>query len=109
MSDLHSQIERELEQARRARAEGNEGRARVCARRAAGLATRAYYERRGESKATSNAYDLLRFLAEDEQVDDETRSRAYRLTLRVTAEFKLPIESDLIQDAEWLIARLLGR
>ncbi len=108
MRDVWSEIVQELERARRARESGNEGQARVCARRAAGLAIRAYYAHRGSPLSTSSAYDLLRLLAKDEQVTAETRARALRLTLRVTPEFKLPIEADLIQDAEELARSLLG-
>jgi HEPN domain-containing protein len=108
MKDVWSEIAQELERARRARESGKEGQARVCARRAAGLAIRAYYARRGKPPSTSSAYDLLRWLAEDEQVNAETRARALRLTLRVTPEFKLPMEADLIQDAEELARSLLG-
>ncbi|MBM2849365.1 MAG: hypothetical protein HW418_2307 [Anaerolineales bacterium] len=39
-------VERELAQAHKARAAGNEGQARVCARRAAGIALREWYKRR---------------------------------------------------------------
>ncbi len=108
MRNVWLEIAQELERARRARESGNEGQARVCARRAAGLAIRAYYAHRGRLPSTSNAYDLLRLLAEDTQVSAETRARALRLTLRVTPEFKLPIEADLIQDAEELARSLLG-
>jgi len=39
-------VERKLAQAHKARAAGNEGQARVCARRAAGIAVREWYKRR---------------------------------------------------------------
>ncbi len=104
-----SAIEQELTRARQARARGNEGQARVCARRAAGLAVRAYYAQQGITPSTSSAYDLLRLLAADERLDAETRAQAERLTLRVTPEFRLPIEADLIQEAESLARRLLEK
>ncbi len=107
--EIWSAVEQELNRARQARARGNEGQARVCARRAAGLAIRAYYARQGEQPSTSSAYDLLRLLAADERLDAETRAQAERLTLRVTPEFKLPLEADLIQDAEALARRLLEK
>ncbi len=108
MRKIWSEIAQELDRARRARERGNEGQARVCARRAAGLAVRAYYALQGKTILTSNAYDLLRLLAQDEQIAAEARACALRLTLRVTSEFKLPIEADLIQDAEQLAKALLG-
>lgn len=103
-----AEIERELERARRARAQGNEGQARVCARRAAGIAVREYYRRRGQPLVTPSAYDLLQFLTQDEHVDERLRQKAALLTLRVTPQFTLPVEADLIAEAEALIQHLLG-
>ena len=59
MSDWKVKLETEFERAEAARANGNEGQARVCARRAAGIAIREYYARRGQSVHTPSAYDLL--------------------------------------------------
>jgi hypothetical protein len=53
MTGLHEQIEKEFELAERARANGNEGRARVCARRAAGIAAREYLTRKGARPQSS--------------------------------------------------------
>ncbi len=63
--DWQNEIRLEFEKAERARARGNEGQARVCARRAAGIAAREYLSRRGEQPRTSSAYDLLKQIAED--------------------------------------------
>ena len=41
--DWQAEIQAELEKAQQARARGNEGQARVCARRAAGIAAREYF------------------------------------------------------------------
>ncbi|HEY9153052.1 MAG TPA: hypothetical protein VIN60_09230, partial [Anaerolineales bacterium] len=89
-------INAEFERAEQARARGNEGQARVCARRAAGIAIREYFARRGETIRTPSAYDLLNLLAEDSSLSDDLRQIAVNLTLRVNEEFKLPPNIDLI-------------
>lgn len=93
----------ELENARRSRREGNEGRARVCARRAAGAAARDFLTRRGVRLRTASAYDALRVLEQFPGLAADLRSAASHLTVRVTEEFALPTEVDLIAEAEKLI------
>lgn len=101
--DWQTQIQNELDRAEQARARGNEGQARVCARRAAGIAAREYFARRGQSVRTPSAYDLLTLLAEDSSLSDELRQSAVYLTLRVTEEFKLPVDVDLVAEAKKLV------
>lgn len=96
----------ELENARRARSEGNEGRARVCARRAAGAAAREFLTRRGVRLRTASAYDALQMLGQFPGLAPDLKSAASHLTARVTEEFALPFEADLIAEAETLIAGL---
>ena len=108
MSDWKAQLNIEFERADAARARGNEGQARVCARRAAGIAIREYYARRGQSVGTPSAYDLLQLLAEEPHLSPVLKQAAIYLTLRVTEEFKLPIDVDLLSEARKLCAELLG-
>lgn len=107
MNDWQSEIQTELERASQARARGNEGRARVCARRAAGIAVREYFRRQGEKVRTPSAYDLLNRLAEDPSLSSELRQSAGYLTLRVNEEFKLPVNVDLLAEARQLCDELL--
>ncbi|HET9589745.1 MAG TPA: hypothetical protein VFO91_13245 [Anaerolineales bacterium] len=102
MKDWQSELQAEFERARQARARGNEGQARVCARRAAGIAAREYFTRRGEKIRTPSAYDLLSRLAQDPSLSSELRQAAAYLTLRVNEEFKLPVSVDLIAEARKL-------
>jgi len=102
MREWLNQIEDELEHAEQARARGNEGRARVCARRAAGIAVRQYLTRRGRVLRTPSAYDLLNLLVEDETLGDDLRQAARHLTVRVNEDFKLPVDVDLIAEARKL-------
>jgi len=108
MSDWQSALKVEFERAVQARARGNEGQARVCARRAAGIAAREYFTRRGEVVRTPSAYDLLRRLTEDAQLPAELRQAAGYLTLRVNEEFKLPVDVDLVAEAHKLCDELLS-
>jgi hypothetical protein len=58
-SNYDQQIENEIQNATLARKRGNEGQARVCARRAAGIAVRKYYERMNIPITNKSAYELL--------------------------------------------------
>ena len=104
--DWQSKVKTEFDKAEQARALGNEGQARVCARRAAGIAAREYFARLGEPIRTSSAYDLLHLLADDARLSSETRQSAGYLTLRVDEEFKLPVNVDLIDEANRLVNAL---
>ncbi|HLF73674.1 MAG TPA: hypothetical protein VI524_04980 [Anaerolineales bacterium] len=107
MEDWQSKIQAEFERAGQARARGNEGQARVCARRAAGIAAREFFARRGEKVHTPSAYDLVNRLAQDPTLSSELRRTAAYLTLRVNEEFKLPVDVDLIAEARKLCSQLL--
>jgi HEPN domain-containing protein len=107
MKDLGTEIQAEFERAARARARGNEGQARVCARRAAGIAAREYFTRHGENIRTPSAYDLLNRLVEEQSISGELRQSARYLTLRVNEEFKLPVNVDLVAEARKFCDELL--
>ncbi len=102
------EIQSEFNRAEQAHARGNEGQARVCARRAAGIAIREYLIRRGERAPSASAYDLLNLLKDDPNLPPNLKMIVDHLTLRVTEEFKLPVEADLIAEARslcrWLLA-----
>lgn len=105
--DLKIQIQNEFDNAEKARLHDNEGRARVCARRAAGIAIREYLTRRGRRIPSASAYDLLNLLKEDTLLPPDLKLAADHLTLRVTEAFKLPVEADLVAEArslcDWLL------
>jgi len=107
MNQHIQEIEKEFEQAKQARANNNEGRARVCARRAAGIAIRDYLTRRGTQIPSQSAYDLLNLIKEDPLLPPDLKLVADHLTLRVTEEFKLPIDADLIAESRTLCDWLL--
>jgi len=96
-------VEKELAQAHKARAMGNEGQARVCARRAAGIAIRAWYQRRAASGWQGDAMKQLQRLQDDALVPEKVREAARRLTAVVGLEHQLPFGDDPIEDARGII------
>jgi len=84
------------------RSRGNEGRARVCARRAVGAALAL----RWSAGPQANAYHLLLRAAGDAGLPPELRLAAQRLTLRVTESHRLPHDEDPLEDARSLLAWL---
>lgn len=102
------QIQAEFERAAQARLKNNEGQARVCARRAAGIAIRDYLTRHGTHIPSTSAYDLLNLIKEDTLLPLNLKLVADHLTLRVTEEFKLPVEADLVAEARLLCDWLLN-
>jgi HEPN domain-containing protein len=107
--DWQTQIKAEFEKAEEARARGNEGQARVCARRAAGIAVREYLLRQGIRPPSVSAYDLLNMIKEHPDLSSDLRQIADHLTLRVTEEFKLPVNADLVAEARTFCEELLKR
>ena len=100
-------FEAEIEQAESARLKGNEGMARVCARRAAGQVAAEYLARQGIHLPVKSAYDLLKFLKEMADISPEVRVAASHFLLRITTDHQLPVDVDLIQESRWLAAMLL--
>jgi HEPN domain-containing protein len=107
MTDWRRALNEEFECAGNARARGNEGQARVCARRAAGIAIREYLTRRGIRPPSRSAYDLLNLLKTDPHLPSELMQIVDHLTLRVTEGFSLPVEADLVAESQLLSKWLL--
>jgi len=107
MSNYKQKIAAEFDRAEQARAKGNEGQARVCARRAAGIAVHEYFHRRGIRPPSTSAIDLLNLLKDDPLLSPDLGLIIDHLTLRVTKEFKLPVEADLIAESKKLCEALL--
>lgn len=108
MTAWRPQIQQEFKRAAIARLHGKEGQARVCARRAAGLAIREYYARRGQTFPTSSSYELLTLLQDDPRISPDLKLAAAHLTLRVNEEFRLPVDVDLLEETRKLCEGLLG-
>lgn len=107
-TEWSSTFQHEIRQARTARLAGNEGKARVCARRAAGAVAGEYLRQRGAPTNDPSAYTRLQVLASLPGLSTLTQEAIAHLLLRVTPEYRLPVEADLIADACWLAQNLLN-
>jgi len=102
-----TQFESELQHAESARASGNEGKARVCARRAAGAVVAEYLRRQGIKLERASTYTHLKYLIDLQDISPDLRKTAEHFLLQVTPERSLPIHADLIGEARWLAVYLL--
>jgi hypothetical protein len=100
-----SEFDREIQRAEQARASGNEGMARVCARRAAGVAAKAYLEQQGRAAAGS-VLNVLQSLRDAPTEPEAVRAAAGHFLLRITPEHVLPEDVDLLADVRWLVSAL---
>jgi hypothetical protein len=93
----------EITEARQAQAAGNIGRARTCARRAAGMAMQATLGiGPGATTYGSTFIDGLRRLADDRHFPDEVRAAAARLVDRSNKE-RQSASQNPVQDAEIIL------
>ncbi len=107
-SDWEPTFQKELDQAQAARSQGNEGKARVCARRAAGLLIIEYLQRRGLSQPGPSAYDQIRYLDSLPGIPPGVREVTAHLLVRINPDRSLPVQADLIAEVEWLKDALLS-
>jgi HEPN domain-containing protein len=112
MSDWPSKIRAELETGKRAQEEGNEGMARVCARRAAGWAASAFLAEKGVELPVKSGYERLLFLMASDLVSHESGERLEALTRSLEKDepegkSSWPLDVNLLEEAEQLIEALL--
>lgn len=105
-AEAKTKIAEELSRGAQARSQGLEGRARVCARRAAGAAVREYLELNGQIMPGPSAYDLLAHLLEQPGISAEVRQVIEHLLARVDENYALPEGMDLLAETEWLVREL---
>lgn len=102
------EIEKELNRGRQAKEDGNEGKTRVCARRAAGVAIRLWKDKRGRDiKWGTSAMSQLKTMALDESFPESVRQAAERLTSQQLPDHTMPFDNDPLEDAVILIEHLL--
>ena len=94
------QIQKELLLAKQSRLEGNEGRARVCARRAAGAAAQSYLIEAGYPQKNKNVLQSLTQLRELNSTPDHVRNAVNWLLKRVDEDNTIPQRVDLISEAK---------
>jgi len=96
------QAEEELHRADLARQEGNEGQARVCARRAAGTILREYLKQQDLEASPMSAYETLLFALSLPQLPVSARPILEHLVLRVEPGGKMPLPLDLVAETRQL-------
>lgn len=101
------EYQNELEHALIARSDGNEGMARVCARRAAGIIIGEYLERRGYIDLASSAYDRITTFKDLSEIDPKCRVIASHFLLKVDHHHELPEDVDLLKEVQTLKEELL--
>ena len=99
-------IEQELAAAEVARQDGNDGKARVCARRAVARATEAWLARLPLPRWHGDAMAHLRQIQQDASFPLPIRQAAERLSTPVTNQHAAPFTTDPIADARLIIAHL---
>ena len=102
------QIEKELAIAEAALREANEGKARVCARRAVALAAEASLERFPRPGWRGDAMHQLRQIQQEESFPLPIRQAAERLSTKITQRDRAPFTSNPIADAKLIIAYLIS-
>ena len=99
-------IEQELAAAEAARQDGNDGKARVCARRAVARATEAWLARLPLPRWHGDAMAHLRQIQQDASFPPPIRQAAERLSTPVTNQHAAPFTTDPVADARLIIAHL---
>ena len=101
MANFEGEIQRAIE----ARASGNEGKARVCARRAAGIVIGEYLDRRHIPSAES-AIKRLETFRNLPGIPSQIQLVVDHLLAHVDQEHNLPTSIDLIAETRWLVRAL---
>ena len=99
-------IEQELAAADAAQQDSNEGKARVCARRAVALATETWLAQRSIPRWHGDAMAHLRQIQQDASFPLPIRQAAERLSTSVTRQHAAPFTTDPVADARLIIAHL---
>lgn len=104
--ELFEKIHRELVHAEKAQLEGKAGLSRVCARRAAGLAVRAYLSSHGYSSHSENNFELMLQADPRSVLPVSIHNALDHLTMSVDLDHNLPAGINLIEDAKSIIREL---
>ncbi len=107
IQEWESLFQSEIRRAVNARLDGKERMARVCARRAVGIVIGEYFQRNKIPQDNPSAYDRLRYIQKLPDISEEVLSIIGHFLARVNAAHSLPIEVDLITEAQQLRTILL--
>ena len=108
MEGTSLQIQEELLLAKQSRREGNEGRARVCARRAAGAAAQNFLLQAGFGDQKENVLESLQKMKHALTLPEHVEKAIDSLLLKVDTDHSLPLDIDLISEAEKVIDFILS-
>jgi len=100
-------IRQELQTARQALKDGNNGMARVCARRAAGAAIGFWLRENGRTGWGVDAMSHLRHLENEPSFPPEIQTAAARLAAKATPKSSSP-STDPLHDCRIIVEHLLG-
>ncbi len=100
------QIERELGKAAEGLQNGNDGLARVCARRAVAVAMHLWSTQQDRSGSQGDAMHQLRLIQEHPTFPLPIREAPQRLLTKVTEQQRLPMTTDPITDARVILDHL---
>ena len=100
------QIEQELAKASEGLKNGNDGLARVCARRAVALASQHWAEQRNLPAWQGDAIHQLRQIQGETTFTSSVREAAKRLLTKVTEQEQSPMTTDPITDAHIILDHL---
>jgi hypothetical protein len=92
------QIEQEFSRAREAQQIGNEGKARACARRAAGAAVRFWLQNHATKGWGLDCMNQLESISGDDEIPEEVRGAATRLSTKITERSTAPFTPDPVSD-----------
>ncbi len=101
-------IEQELAAAEAALQGSNDGKARVCARRAVARATEAWFARLPFPRWRGDAMAHLRHIQQDTSFPLPIRNAAERLSAPVTRQLTAPFTTDPVADARLIIDHLIN-
>jgi hypothetical protein len=99
-------IEQELAAAQAAQQDRNDGKARVCARRAVARAVEMWFARSPVPRWRGDAMAHLRQIQQDTSFPLPIRQAAERLSTTVTRQHAAPFTTDPVADAKLIIAYL---
>jgi hypothetical protein len=103
----YAEYQLELEHALAARAGGNEGMARVCARRATSVIIGEYLQRLGYSNLSNSIYERIAIFNSLPNLDLRCKEIVNHMLIKVNPDHALPMEADLIAEVKWLAKTLL--
>lgn len=104
-----ARIEQELAAAETAWKDANEGKARVCARRAVALATETWLARFPIPPWRGDAMEHLRRIQQESSLPLPVRLAAERLSTTVSRKHSAPFTADPVGDARIIVAYLTAK